>query len=68
MSYDLRLCLPQPGRSAEEIATADIVEPTFLTEATKERNQRLLDLLVRVNPALEVFHFEARLRVVGRRE
>ena len=59
MSYDFRLCLPQAGRSREEIATADeedlgISDPV---PAKEERKQRVSAALIARNPALEPFAF-----------
>jgi hypothetical protein len=59
MSYDFRLCLPQAGRSREEIATAD-EEELGVTEpvpAKEERKKRVLVALKAINPALEPFAF-----------
>jgi hypothetical protein len=60
MSYDFRLCLPQPGRSREEIATAD-VEDGVITDPVPEREERKKRIeasLLAHNPALEPFTFE----------
>ena len=59
MSYDFRLCLPQAGRSREEIATAD-EEDLGITDpvpAKEERKQRISAALIARNPALEPFAF-----------
>ena len=59
MSYDFRLCLPQAGRSREEIATAD-EEDLGITDpvpAKEERKQRISAALTARNPALEPFTF-----------
>ena len=59
MSYDFRLCLPQAGRSREEIATAHgeelgITDPV---PAKEERKQRISAALIAHNPTLEPFAF-----------
>lgn len=62
MSYDFRLCLPQPGRTREEIATADSddSEADEPLPANEERNQRVARALIARNPALKPFpDFEA---------
>jgi len=59
MSYDFRLCLPRPGRSAAEIATAD-AEETGITEpvpANEERKRRVAQALIIRNPAFRPFAF-----------
>ena len=59
MSYDFRLCLPQVGRSREEIATAD-AEDRGITDpvpAKEERKGRVSAALTAHNPALERFVF-----------
>ena len=59
MSYDFRLCLPQAGRSREEIATADVEEFGISdpVPAKEERKQRISAALIAHNPALEPFAF-----------
>jgi hypothetical protein len=60
MSYDLRLCLPQPGRSPEEIATSDEADFSIsdpIPEA-EERKQRVAAALMRSSPALTRFKFD----------
>lgn len=59
MSYDFRLCLPQAGRSREEIATADMQEfdITDPVPAKEERKQHISAALMARNPALEPFAF-----------
>lgn len=59
MSYDFRLCLPRPGRSRAEIATADaddvgITEPVPVNE---ERKRRVAQALITRNPAFRPFAF-----------
>lgn len=59
MSYDFRLCLPQAGRSREEIATAD-VEDAGITDpvpAKEERKRCVASALTARNPTLEPFAF-----------
>lgn len=59
MSYDFRLCLPQAGRSNEEIATAD-AEDLVITDPVptkEERKKRIAAALTTRNPALEPFAF-----------
>ena len=59
MSYDFRLCLPQAGRSREEIATA-AEEDLGITDpvpAKEERKQRISAALIARNPMLEPFAF-----------
>jgi len=59
MSYDFRLCLPQPGRSRKEIATAE-AEDVGVTESiptNEERKQRVARALIARNPALKPFSF-----------
>lgn len=46
MSYDLRLCLPEEGRSKEEIATADVEESPDVSADSKRRRRRLAEALV----------------------
>lgn len=59
MSYDFRLCLPQPGRTREEIATADAPEEgaTAPVPAKEERKRRVAAALRARNPALTPFAF-----------
>lgn len=59
MSYDFRLCLPQAGRSPEEIATADEEElgVTDPVPAKEERKRRISAALIARNPRLEPFAF-----------
>lgn len=60
MSYDFRLCLPQAGRSQEEIATSDIEDLGSITDpvpAKEERKQRISAALIARNPKLEPFAF-----------
>jgi len=60
MSYDLRLCLPQPGRSPEEIATSDEADFIIsdLIPELEVRKQRVATALLQSNPELTPFNFD----------
>ena len=60
MSYDLRLCLAQSGRSPEEIASSD--EADFAISdpipELEERKQRVATALLQSNPELTQFNLD----------
>jgi len=60
MSYDFRLCLPQNGKTLEEVANgdSDSLEGGEIELAKEERKRQIAHDLLLKNPKLEVFSFE----------